>query len=41
MLGLIGLAIVGTSIFLWFWLIQQVAVPRSRAPYMVGFVGGT
>jgi len=40
MLGLLGLVIVGVTGFLWFRLIQDVAVPRNRLPYMVGFVGG-
>ena len=40
MLGLLGLGIVATTMFLWFRLIQDVAVPRNRIPYHVGFVGG-
>lgn len=40
MLGLLGLLIVGMTGFVWFRLIQNVAVPRNRLPYQAGFVGG-
>ncbi len=40
MLGLAGLAIVATTMFLWFRLSQNVAVPRNRVAYFVGFLGG-
>lgn len=40
MLGVLALAIVLSTGFLWFRLIQQVAIPRNRTPYFAGFVGG-
>lgn len=39
MLGIIALALVLVTIFVWFRLIQRVAVPRNRAPYLACFVG--
>lgn len=40
MLGLLGLAIVVATGFVWFRLIRNVAVPRNRAPYFAAFVTG-
>ncbi len=40
MLGLFALGIVAATGFLWFQMIQDVAVPRRRWPYQMGFVGG-
>ena len=40
MLGLLGLVIVlGTGV-VWIRLIQNVAIPRRRAPYLAAFVAG-
>jgi hypothetical protein len=40
MLGLLGVGIVAMTTFFWFRLVQNVAVPRNRMLYQVGFVGG-
>lgn len=40
MLGVLALAIVGGTGWLWYRLIQDVAVPRNRTPYLAAFVAG-
>jgi hypothetical protein len=40
MLGLFGLAIVVATLARWFQLIQKVAIPRNRTPYMVAYLAG-
>jgi len=40
MFGLLGLAVVATTAFVWFRLIQGVSVPRNRVPYHLSFITG-
>jgi hypothetical protein len=40
MLGLLGLAVVAATAFVWFRKIQQVAVPRNRVPFHLSFLAG-
>ena len=40
MLGILGLLIVAITGWLWIQLIRNVAVPRQRTPYLLGFAAG-
>jgi len=40
LLGWLGLAVVALTGARWYQLIQRVAVPRNRAPYLLAFATG-